>query len=117
MYFGGQDSLFAPHFVGKSFVSAHGKPVALTVRSPGLQQPMQLVDVCFGDSSGSMVDDVVYTAEVVDRLDNVVDTGVLSGAAEGVGLEDIPGLLFRQPTAFSAYWLTAIYSILSASFR
>ena len=75
---------------------------------------MQLVDVCFGDSSGSMVDDVVYTAEVVDRLDNVVDTGVLSGAAEGVGLEDIPGVLFRQPTAFSAYWLTAIYSILSA---
>ena len=65
-------SLLTSHLVGQSFVISHGKPVLATVRGARLQCAMQLFDEIACQWLSGMLDDEVYTAEMVDGLYDVV---------------------------------------------
>ena len=88
------------HFVGQFLVVADVEPGLAAVGSPGLQDPVQLLDEGLGESLLSPVDDEVDAAEVIGRLDDVIDVDALVADADRVGLENISGLLMRQTAPF-----------------
>lgn len=89
------------HLVWQQFVFAHGKPIFLAVGGVGLQQLVQLFNVRLGDTVGGVVNNIVNAAEVVYRLDNIVDSGILGGDTESVGLKNVACLLFGQAATFN----------------
>ena len=46
-----------------------------------------------------IIDDKVYTTEVVGGFDDIVDIDTLIGDANGVGLEDVARLVMGETTA------------------
>ena len=62
---------------------------------------MQLLDVCFGDLVGGMLDDIINATEMVDGLHDIIDARIFRGDAQGVGLEDVARLFLGQATALN----------------
>ena len=61
---------------------------------------MKLFNELFRDGAFSLLDDEVYTPEVVIRLNDVIDIDWLFRNANGIGLEHIPNLIVSQLAAF-----------------
>ena len=88
------------HFVGKSLVVAYGKPLFATVGGVVFEDSVQCLDMRLGDLIRRVVNDIIDTAEVVHRLHDIIDGGVLCRDAKCIGLEDIARLFFGQFAAF-----------------
>ena len=88
----------AADLVWKALVVAHSKPIFAAVRRTVFQHSMELLDQAFGDGVIGCIDNQIDAAEVIRRLHHIVhpDRGV---HADGVRLEDQPGLVVRQAAA------------------
>ena len=88
----------AADLVGEALIVAHGKPILAAVGGAVFQHGVELLDQAFGNGVIGCVDDQIDAAEVIGRLHHVVhpDGGV---HADGIRLEDQPGLVVGQAAA------------------
>ena len=97
----GQHGLFASHFIGKPFVLSYCEPSLLAIGGIGFVHAMQFFDMRFGNLVGSMVNDIIHAAEMVHRLQNIINARVFSSNAKCVCLKDITRLFFCQAASFN----------------
>ena len=95
----GQGSFHATHLVRELLIVAHTEPGLFTVRSIGFQDDMQLPDVCLGNALSGMTYDVIYAAEVIHRLHDIIYASVLGGSAQCVRFKDKARLLPGEATS------------------
>ena len=93
--------LHASHFIRQSLVISHSEPVFSGVGCAGLEHEVQLLDECLGQPGGGLLDNTVYTAEVVSRLDDVIHLDGLIGNTDGVGFKDVARLVMGQSASLN----------------
>ena len=91
--------LHAADFVGRLFVIAHGGPVLFGVACTGFKEQVQMLDPLLAQPQLRAVDDLVNTAEMIGRFDDIVHADALVGDADGVGFKDIAGLVVGETAA------------------
>lgn len=89
----------ASDFVGKLLVVSYVEPLLLAVRRPGFKKQVQMPDHRLRRLVKGMVNNVVYAAEMVSGLDDVIDSYCFVCDADGVSLKDISGLVMSQAAA------------------
>lgn len=90
----------ATNLVWQFLVITDLEPCSTFIGCSRFKQEMKVFDERFSELSVSIVDDVVYRTEVVCGFNNVVDVDRAVCKADGVGLENIAGLVMGQPAAF-----------------
>lgn len=97
VYFFRRTSLAAAHLVRKPFVIPHSKPIPSAIRRPRLQHAMQMFHEILRQRLFHPLYNEVDAAEMVHRFHNIVYVDCLVRHAQRIRLEDIPGLVVRQP--------------------
>ena len=80
--------------IRQALVIADREPIKISLDAPLLQYAMQILHIFLADRSSGAFDDAIDSAEVVPRLDNVIDSQAL--AANSRRLEDQTGLFLGQ---------------------
>ena len=87
------------YLVGQFLIVPYIEPGFPAVGCACLQDPVDLLDQRLGQFVAGTVDDEVDAAEMVCRLDNVIDVDALAGNADGVRLKCEAGLFVGQTAA------------------
>lgn len=84
---------------------------------------MQLFQVCFCQAVCCMVDNIIYTAEVIHGFHNIINTRIFGRYAKRVCFKDKACLLFSQPATLyvvgvicKVYLRTVIYAAFEFGF-
>ena len=88
--------ILTPHLIWQTLIIANGKPILATVRCPSLQDRMKLLDKILSQSLVCMVNDVVYTTEMINSLDDIIHIDGAVCDANSVRLKDILRLVMCQ---------------------
>lgn len=89
-----------PTSFGRRLYSPAANHFFSAVAGSVFQQRMQMLDILLAESSFSVVDDPVDTAEVVGSLKDVIYADRSFTGTDGVGFKQETGLIMCEPIAF-----------------